>query len=50
MMETEFKQVVDSHFYQISGYKDEWRTKVISRSFVKIIFTDFETCMKLIKP
>lgn len=49
-MDTNNYQVVDKHFYQISGFKDDDRQDVINRSFQNIIFTDFESCVKLIKP
>lgn len=50
MMETKNKTVVDKHFYQVSGYKDDLRQKATCRSFMKIIFTNFEACFKLIRP
>eukprot|EP00801_Mesodinium_rubrum_P000195 Mrub_00195.p1 GENE.Mrub_00195~~Mrub_00195.p1 ORF type:complete len:1363 (-),score=154.37 Mrub_00195:189-3848(-) len=50
MMESRHKTVVDSHYYQVSGYKDDLRQKATCRSFIGIVFTNFEACFKLIRP
>jgi hypothetical protein len=49
MMASDQNIVVDNHFYQVSGKKDDISQKSISKSFMGIIFTDFEACLKLVR-